>query len=378
MRRALALAVVVLGVLAPTATAATTLNVIPHGQWEPGVSWARAPGMLPAETQAQMYDRLTPLFRDVTDAQLVPSADGTGFYKSAALVDENDPSLITNDTVAGTAPGVGAVSARIKRDAYGVPHIYSDTDAGVTFAAGYVTAQDRSLLLDQARANGVAALIDMPGVPAIQLVLRPLHLQADQEGPRRGDRAADQVDRGAGRPGAPAAERHRRLPGGHQPLVLAEQPDDGAVHAHRHLRPERAQVAVPGPGRRPGGRQRLVPRRRALQARRDPRRRGLRGPARALRPRDRDHDDAQLPRPDQGQRGQAARHGAASSTAASARPRPSSRPRRARPRRGRPRSTIPSGRRSWPATSSSRAGRRRRRGRRSSWAARRSATTTPA
>jgi acyl-homoserine lactone acylase PvdQ len=167
----LALAVVVLGVIAPTATAATTLNIIPHGQGEPGASWAGLPGMLPLDTQARMYDRLTPLFRDVTDAQLVPSADGTGFYKSAALVDENDPSLITNDTVAGTAPGVGAVSARVKRDAYGVPHIYSDTDAGVTFAAGYVTAQDRSLLLDQARANAVAALIDMPGVPAIQLVL---------------------------------------------------------------------------------------------------------------------------------------------------------------------------------------------------------------
>ncbi len=171
MRRVLALAVVVLGVIAPTATAATTLNIIPHGQGEPGASWAGLPGMLPLDTQARMYDRLTPLFRDVTDAQLVPSADGTGFYKSAALVDENDPSLITNDTVAGTAPGVGAVSARVKRDAYGVPHIYSDTDAGVTFAAGYVTAQDRSLLLDQARANAVAALIDMPGVPAIQLVL---------------------------------------------------------------------------------------------------------------------------------------------------------------------------------------------------------------
>jgi hypothetical protein len=111
LRRALALAVVVLGVLAPTAMAATTLNIIPHGQGEPGVSWSGLPGMLPLETQAQMYDRLTPLYRDVTDAQLVPSADGTGFYKSAALVDENDPSLITNDTVAGTAPGVGAVSA---------------------------------------------------------------------------------------------------------------------------------------------------------------------------------------------------------------------------------------------------------------------------
>jgi acyl-homoserine lactone acylase PvdQ len=171
LRRALALAAVAFGVLAPTASAVTALNVIPHGQWEPGVPWAASPGLLPAETQARMYDRLTPLFRDVTDAQLVPSPDGTGYFKSAALVDENDPSLITSDAIAGTAPGVGAVSARIKRDAYGVPHIYSDTDAGVTFAAGYVEASDRSLLLDQARANGVAALIDIPGVPAIALVL---------------------------------------------------------------------------------------------------------------------------------------------------------------------------------------------------------------
>jgi acyl-homoserine lactone acylase PvdQ len=171
LRCALALAVVVLGVLAPTAPAATTLNVIPHGQGEPGVPWASTPGMLPAQTQAQMYDRLTPLFRDVTDAQLVPSLDGSGYYKSAALVDENDPSLLTNEPISGTAPGVGAVSARIRRDAYGVPHIYSDTDAGVIFAAGYVEATDRNLLLDQARANGVAGLIDIPGVPAIQLLL---------------------------------------------------------------------------------------------------------------------------------------------------------------------------------------------------------------
>jgi acyl-homoserine lactone acylase PvdQ len=171
LRRALALAAVVLGVFAPAAGAATTLNIIPHGQWEPGVSWGSAPGLLPAQTQAQMYDRLTPLFRDVTDAQLVPSADGSGYYKSAALVPENDPSLIVSETVSGAAPGAGVVTARIKRDAYGVPHIYSDTDAGAIFGAGYVVAEDRNLLLDQARFNGVAALIDLPGVPAIQLVL---------------------------------------------------------------------------------------------------------------------------------------------------------------------------------------------------------------
>ncbi|HSD77844.1 MAG TPA: hypothetical protein VLA98_10575, partial [Solirubrobacteraceae bacterium] len=82
MRRVLVLAAALLGVLAPSAAAATTLNIIPHGEWEPGVEWGSTPGILPAETQARMYDRLTPLFRDVTDRQLVPSADGSGYFKS--------------------------------------------------------------------------------------------------------------------------------------------------------------------------------------------------------------------------------------------------------------------------------------------------------
>lgn len=171
MRRTLAFAAIVFGALAPTATAATTLNVIPHGQWEPGVKWGTAAGILPADTQAKMYDRLTPLFRDVTDAQLVPSADGTGYYKSAALVPENDPSLIYSEAAAGAVPGYGTLVARIKRDAYGVPHIYSDTDPGAIFGAGYVMAEDRNLVLDLARFNGVAGLLDVPGVPAIALVL---------------------------------------------------------------------------------------------------------------------------------------------------------------------------------------------------------------
>jgi acyl-homoserine lactone acylase PvdQ len=73
--------------------------------------------------------------------------------------------------VSGTSPSAGPVSARIKRDRYGVPHIYSDTDAGAIFGAGYAVATDQSLLLNQARYNGVAGLIDLPGVPAINLVL---------------------------------------------------------------------------------------------------------------------------------------------------------------------------------------------------------------
>ena len=118
-----------------------------------------------------MYDRITPLFRNITADVLTPSTDGTGYYKSAALLAENDPSFVLSETVSGTSPSAGAVSARIKRDTYGVPHIYSDTDAGAIFGAGYAVATDQALLLNQARNNGVAGLIDMPGVPAINLLL---------------------------------------------------------------------------------------------------------------------------------------------------------------------------------------------------------------
>jgi acyl-homoserine lactone acylase PvdQ len=153
------------------ASAETALNIVPHGQQAPGVPWATTPGILPADTQARMYDRITPLFRNVTDEQLVPSADGTGYYKSAALLPKGDPSYVSSQDVSGTSPSAGPVAATIQRDPYGVPHIYSDTDAGAIFGAGYVVATDQGLLLAQARYNGVAGLVDVPGVPAIDLIL---------------------------------------------------------------------------------------------------------------------------------------------------------------------------------------------------------------
>jgi acyl-homoserine lactone acylase PvdQ len=171
--RAILAATLALAAAIPVASASadTTLNIVPHGNQAPGVPWATAPGVLPADTQAKMYDRITPLFRNVTDDVLKPSTDGSGYYKSAALLPESDPSFVTSETVSGTSPTAGTVSARIKRDNYGVPHIYADTDAGAIFGAGYAVATDQSLLLNQARYNGIAGLIDMPGVPAINLVL---------------------------------------------------------------------------------------------------------------------------------------------------------------------------------------------------------------
>src|SRR5215217_4663195 len=170
-RRAVVLASLVLAGLPASAAAGTELNVIPHGQQELGASWASRPGMLPANAQALMYDRLTPLGRNVTDAVLTPSADGTGYYKSAKLLAADDPSLITDDTITAQAGG-RTLTARIRRDAYGVPHIYSATDDGVIFGAGYATAEDRYLLIQQGRDNGIAAAIGIPGVSAIDLVTK--------------------------------------------------------------------------------------------------------------------------------------------------------------------------------------------------------------
>src|SRR3954453_5700144 len=64
INRAVLAALAVLAVIAPSASAETALNVVPHGQRAPGVPWAGVPGMLPADAQARMYDRLTPLFRN--------------------------------------------------------------------------------------------------------------------------------------------------------------------------------------------------------------------------------------------------------------------------------------------------------------------------
>jgi acyl-homoserine lactone acylase PvdQ len=172
-RRAILAAALALAATIPVASASadTTLNIVPHGNEAPGVPWATTPGILPADTQAKMYDRITPLFRNITDDVLKPSTDGTGYYKSAALLAETDPSFVSSQDVGGTSPSAGAVSATIKRDPYGVPHIYSSTDAGAVFGAGYAVATDQGLLLSQARYNGIAGLIDMPGVPAINLIL---------------------------------------------------------------------------------------------------------------------------------------------------------------------------------------------------------------
>ncbi|MEZ5075226.1 MAG: penicillin acylase family protein [Solirubrobacterales bacterium] len=157
--RLIVLAVALATLALPSTAAArdyadTALNIIPSGQLQPG----EPPAAKPNDAQATMYDGLTPLFDDVS------AGDLTTYFKSEALNSLGSDGPGTIETIPGH-PGI-----TITRDAYGVPHVEASSyDEGV-FAAGWIAAEDRGLLLQQARWNARVAAIDAPGLSAIGLV----------------------------------------------------------------------------------------------------------------------------------------------------------------------------------------------------------------
>lgn len=70
----------------------------------------------------------------------------------------------TNGTVSGAVAG----SARIERDAVGIPHIYADNDTDLFFAFGYATAQDRLFQLDYLRRRALGRLSEILGPEGLE------------------------------------------------------------------------------------------------------------------------------------------------------------------------------------------------------------------
>jgi len=130
--------------------ARTARNIIPSGQY------GGVPVPAEGDRQAEMYDALTPLFDDVGRGHLF------SLFKSEKLGTKGQGPLKT------TRPRKGV---RIVRDAFNVPHIYGKTDDDVTYGAGYALAEDRALLLEQARYNSRVAVVDAPGLRAIDLIV---------------------------------------------------------------------------------------------------------------------------------------------------------------------------------------------------------------
>ena len=88
------------------------------------------------------------------------------------------------------------------RDADHVPHIFGKTHDDVTVGAGWVLAEDRGLLLEQARYNARVAAVDAPGLDALSLIAGLETFEPSAQTEKRG-REPDQGP-GGGRPEGPA------------------------------------------------------------------------------------------------------------------------------------------------------------------------------
>ena len=129
------------------------LDIVPSGEY------GSFPAPPQADQQAQMYNALTPLFNHVSEGQL------TEFFKPETLgTNTAGPGAV--ETLPSSAPA----GLTIIRDSYDVPHVIGLTRDDVTWGAGWVMAEDRGLLLQEARYDSLLAAVDAPGISALGLI----------------------------------------------------------------------------------------------------------------------------------------------------------------------------------------------------------------
>ena len=179
-----ALLAVVLFAAAPAAArdyAGTALNIIPSGQFG---SVPVPPG---ADAQAKRYDALTPLGGDVTPADLV------GAFKSERFG--------TTGSCPCRRESVPRRGVTITRDRFDVPHVRGRDRDDLDWAAGWVTQEDRGLLLAQARYAARFAALDAPGIDAFSLVTGLKSVTPTAQAARIIDRTQTAALRAQGREG---------------------------------------------------------------------------------------------------------------------------------------------------------------------------------
>ena len=122
--------------------------------------------------QLPLYDGLTPLRADVTDADI----------ERLFLPEDFAPIGET------TEEPTGRQGTTIVYDEFGIAHITGETRADMAFGAGWVTARDRGLLLRLGRWPARAAVADVPGINAFELLLTAQDLRAQCRHRTTGDR----------------------------------------------------------------------------------------------------------------------------------------------------------------------------------------------
>jgi acyl-homoserine lactone acylase PvdQ len=105
--------------------------------------------------QLPLYDGLTPLRGNVTDADIEQFFIPQNFQPVGETVEEP----------------TGRPGTTILYDEYGIAHISGETREDMAFGAGWVTARDRALLLTLARGPARAAIADVPGLDAFAILI---------------------------------------------------------------------------------------------------------------------------------------------------------------------------------------------------------------
>jgi acyl-homoserine lactone acylase PvdQ len=129
--------------------AAVALSVLPPGE-NGSLTFNRN-----TNDQVGLYECLTPRFDRVS------ATDLRQCFKDASLGVQGKPARTEK-------PRAGVL---IERDRWGVPHVTGKTASDVAFGAGWVTAEDRGLLLELLRGPARAAALDIPGVSPVELAL---------------------------------------------------------------------------------------------------------------------------------------------------------------------------------------------------------------
>jgi hypothetical protein len=148
--------VLVVGAIAPGATSEAAAHkpgdrayyILPPGDYGGFPLTANSTDQLP------LYDALTPLRSNVTDADISSDYIPENFKPVGATHVEN----------------TGHPGTTIVYDSYGIPHITGKTRQDLDFGAGWVTARDRMLLLELGRGPARVAVADIPGINAFGLV----------------------------------------------------------------------------------------------------------------------------------------------------------------------------------------------------------------
>jgi acyl-homoserine lactone acylase PvdQ len=136
------------GAKKPSDYASTALNVLPPGE---------AADSSPNSTdQLALYDGLTPLWNAVSPTNVHT------FFK---------PETFGLQGKAQRVEDTGRKGVKIVRDKWDVAHVTGKTRADVMFGAGFVTAEDRNLLMQLVRGPSRIAALDVPGLDAFSLAL---------------------------------------------------------------------------------------------------------------------------------------------------------------------------------------------------------------